>query len=152
MTPYSGFTINEFEPSERASNFASRVFAIAPSFATMIAEGLLFSMLAWIGLLAARPLFSRLKHLPAPKQGFFLTRLLKEPNALEMERWVDEIPNEGLIRYYAQWNNERILVATPKAARDLLTIAAYKSVKAADVRRMVTNVGGPEGLLILEGE
>jgi hypothetical protein len=135
-----------------ASNFASKISAIAPNFATMIAEVLLFSILAWIGRLAARSLFSPLKHLPAPKQGFFLSRLLTEPNALEMERWIDEIPNDGLIRYYGQWNKERFLIATPKAARDLLALAAYKSVKAADVRRMVTNVGGPEGLLILEGE
>jgi hypothetical protein len=152
VTPYYGFTVDELGPSEAASGFASKISAIAPNLAIMIAQALLFSTLACIGMLASRSLFSCLKQLPAPKQGFFLFRLLTEPNALEMERWVDTIPNEGLIRYYGQFNKERILVATPKAARDLLALAAYKSVKAADVRKMVTNVGGPEGLLILEGE
>jgi hypothetical protein len=131
---------------------ASNLSNVATSIGIMTAEILLVSLLLFIGGLAARSMFSRLKHLPTPNQGHFLFRLVAEPNALEMERWLDEVPNEGLIRYYGQWNKERLLVATPTAARDLLTVAAYKSVKATDVRRVVTNVSGPEGLLILEGE
>jgi hypothetical protein len=58
------------------------------------------------------PHFSANRHLPTVKQGPVLTRLFKEPNSVDFLRWIEEIPNDGLIRFHGVLNHERILITT----------------------------------------
>ncbi|KAF4550300.1 Hypothetical protein D9617_18g034910 [Elsinoe fawcettii] len=84
----------------------------------------LLSMLAPLAVMLWRiffpPLVSPFRHLPAPKQGPALFRIFHEPGTEEIERYVDEVPNKGLIRYYGTYNRERLLVTSPAGAKDLL--------------------------------
>lgn len=120
--------------------------------ASHISLALLAIVLQWFLRLALKPFRGNLRHLPSPKQGFFLFRLLHEPTAFEIEDWLDKLPHQGLIRYFGQWNEERILAASVPAVKDMLTVEAYKFVKPAPQRRMIANAAGARGLLLLEGE
>jgi hypothetical protein len=105
---------------------------------------------AWLVKLGLRSYSSRLKYVPCPDQGVFLFRLWYEPNAAEIERWLNEVPHNGLLRYHGFYNEERIFVAGPEAVKDFLVTGAYKFVKPVAQRTMIANVGGPYGLLALE--
>ncbi|KAH9845215.1 pisatin demethylase / Cytochrome-P450 monooxygenase [Teratosphaeria destructans] len=114
------------------------------------------SLLSWalvivVGTLLWRPRRSALHHIPCPDQGFFLYRLFHEPTVRELEQWSDEVPHQGLIRYYGLWNQERIFAASPEAARDLLVVDAYKTVKPELQHILADNISS-KGLLILEGQ
>ncbi|KAG4442853.1 hypothetical protein IFR05_001649 [Cadophora sp. M221] len=101
--------------------------------------------------LLVRPLISPLRHLPTPNQGSVWLRLLHEPRVPEIEKWVDELPHHGLIRYHGLFNRERIFITSPEAAKDLLAHSAYKSIKPELQWILANNIAG-EGLLIQEGE
>ncbi|KAH7305682.1 cytochrome P450 [Rhexocercosporidium sp. MPI-PUGE-AT-0058] len=101
--------------------------------------------------LLIKPLRSPLRHLPSPNQGSVWLRLLHEPRVPEIEKWMDTLPHCGLIRYHGIFNRERLFVASPKAAKDLLTTSAYKSIKPELQWLLANNIAG-EGLLIQEGE
>lgn len=99
-----------------------------------------------------KPLLSPLRHLPAPNQGFLWFRLLKEPKAVEIERWMDELPHDGLFRYYGIFNRQRIFTASPKATADLLHGPnAFKYIKPKLQFILANNIAG-KGLLIQERE
>ncbi|KAK5127185.1 hypothetical protein LTR85_008546 [Meristemomyces frigidus] len=65
------------------------------------------------------PHLSRLRHIPAVPQGPVLRRLLKEPNSVDFLRWLENVPNDGLLRYYGVLNGERILVTTTDGAKTI---------------------------------
>ncbi|KAF9760966.1 hypothetical protein IL306_004034 [Fusarium sp. DS 682] len=98
-----------------------------------------------------KPHLSPLRYLPSPKQGPVLFRLLHEPKVPEIENWIDELPHQGLIRYLGVFNEERILIASPDAAQELLFSNAYRYVKPELQWILANNIAG-HGLLIQEGE
>lgn len=119
-------------------------------------SGLLILLAVGICLYSLLRLFtahltSQFPHLPAPNQGPVWCRLIHEPRVSEIEKWVDELPHKGLIRYYGIFNRERIFVASPEAARDLLTTNAYRFIKPQLQWTLANNISG-EGLLIQEGK
>lgn len=63
------------------------------------------------------PSFSANRHLPTVQQGPVLKRLFKEPNSIDFLRWIEEIPNDGLIRFHGVLNGERLLVTTTAGTR-----------------------------------
>jgi cytochrome P450 len=63
------------------------------------------------------PRFSANRHLPTVQQGPVLARLFKEPNSIDFLRWIEEIPNDGLIRFHGVLNGERILITTTEGTK-----------------------------------
>lgn len=61
--------------------------------------------------------FSANRHLPTVQQGPILKRLFKEPNSVDFLRWIEEIPNDGLIRFHGVLNGERLLITTTEGTR-----------------------------------
>ncbi|KAM0721798.1 hypothetical protein Q7P37_002723 [Cladosporium fusiforme] len=61
--------------------------------------------------------FSANRHIPTVPQGPVLRRLFKEPNSVDFLRWIEEIPNDGLIRFHGVLNGERLLVTTTEGTR-----------------------------------
>ncbi|KAL8820002.1 MAG: hypothetical protein Q9223_001673 [Gallowayella weberi] len=58
-----------------------------------------------------------------------------EPTGRPQQRWINEIPNDGLIRYLNVFNEERLLITDPKALAEVLTIKSYDFVKPSQVQR-----------------
>lgn len=92
-----------------------------------------------------------LSSLPAPKQPPFWRRLLKEPTPWLFEKWMKEIPNDGIIRYYGIFNQERLLMTSSTAVRDVLVTNPYHFHKQRAQKLHLEPVSG-KGLVLVEGE
>jgi hypothetical protein len=79
-----------------------------------------------IYLIFIRQLLSPYKKLPTAKQRFIFSRLLHEPTTFELERWLTETPNQGLIRYYGFLNQERLLLTKPETLKQVMQRESYK--------------------------
>jgi cytochrome P450 len=128
--------------------------------AILFKPGLFFGLIALLAFSSASlyvlyyifiiPLRSPLRHLPSPHQRPVWLRLFSEPRVPELEKWVDELPYQGLIRYFGAFNRERIFVPSPAGVKDLLYTEAYKFVKPELQHILAANIAG-KGLLIQEG-
>lgn len=74
-----------------------------------------------------------------------------EPTGKPQQRWINEVPNDGLIRYLNVFNEERLLITSPKALAEVLTTRNYDFVKPAMVRDGLGRLLGI-GVLLAEGE
>ncbi|KAK5124989.1 hypothetical protein LTR85_001179 [Meristemomyces frigidus] len=98
--------------------------------------------------------FSPLRHLPTPPDGGFFMgqtkRILREPSGMPMRDWVENLPNDGLIRY-SVWFQERLLVTNPKALGEVLVTKNYDFAKPYHFRNSLGRILGI-GILLAEGE
>lgn len=68
-----------------------------------------------------------------------------------MARWVDEVPNDGLIYYRFIFNADRILITSPKAIGEVLVQKSYDFVKPSFLRTSSSQILGV-GILLAEGD
>lgn len=68
-----------------------------------------------------------------------------------MARWVEEVPNDGLIYYRFIFNADRILVTSPKAIGEVLVQKSYDFIKPLDLRGNIGQILGV-GILLAEGD
>lgn len=78
-------------------------------------------------------------------------RILKEPTGVPMQEWINTIPNDGLIRYKAIFNTERLLITSAKGLGEVLVTKNYEFVKPAQLRLGLGRILGV-GVLLAEGE
>lgn len=107
----------------------------------------------WLIIIYPR-FFSPLRHLPTPPDnGFFLgqtRRILRESSGMPMRDWVENVPNDGLIRY-SVWFQQRLLVTNPKALGEVLVTKNYDFVKPPHLANALGRLLGV-GILLAEGE
>lgn len=98
--------------------------------------------------------FSPLRHIPTPPDNRLFTgqtrRVFREASGVPMRDWVENVPNDGLIRY-SVWLQERILVTSPQALSEVLVTKAYDFVKPKYLRASVGRILGI-GILFTEGD
>ena len=82
--------------------------------------------------------------------GHFAT-ISKEATGHPQRRWFKEVPNDGLIRYRALLNQERILPTTHEAFKEVLSTKSYDFIKPAMTRNGLARILGV-GVLLAEGE
>ena len=97
------------------------------------------------------PRISPLRHLPTPAQQPLWRRLFKEPTPWLFEKWMKEIPNDGLIRYLGIFNQERLLSTNSNGVRDILVTNPYHFHKQRAQKVHLEPVLG-KGLVFVEGE
>lgn len=99
--------------------------------------------------------FSPLRHLPHPKQTSLLFgqfwRIIKEPTGLPQREWMDEIENDGLIYYRSLFNIDRVMVTTPKALSEAVTLKSYDLIKPRALTKGLARILG-YGVLLTEGQ
>jgi len=76
---------------------------------------------------------------------------MKEAGGKSLCRWVEDVPNDGLIRYFDFFNTERIAIVKPKALAEVLVTKSYMFVKPPQLMKGVGRILGI-GLLLAEGE
>ncbi|KAH7175310.1 cytochrome P450 [Dactylonectria macrodidyma] len=100
-------------------------------------------------------LLSPLRHLPEPSGNHWMMgqwfRIIREPSGMPMREWVNEIPNDGLIRYRDLFNQECILVCSPKALAEVLVTNSYAFQKPGSLRWALSRIVGI-GLVLAEGD
>ncbi|SPQ18901.1 449293f5-5c5d-43c7-b083-661d6d64f506 [Thermothielavioides terrestris] len=114
----------------------------------------LFAWAVWAVLLYPK-LFSPLRGLPEPAGNswfmgqFPVIRAL--PSGTPMAEWAKSIPNDGVIRYLGPFNQERLLITSPKALAEVLVTKNYDFIKPSVFRFSLGRVLGV-GLLLAEGD
>jgi len=94
--------------------------------------------------------FSPLLALPqAPREGGWRS-FFRPRDSKQMLRWMETIPNDGLIRYLDVFNMEVVAVTTPRGAAEFLQVKADQYVKNPKVKRILENILG-NGLVTSEG-
>jgi len=100
-------------------------------------------------------LLSPLKSLPsAPNPSFWngqFRRILAEDTGVPMKGWINNVPNQGLIRYTAVLNSERVLTTSPEALREVLVTKSYDFAKPEIARQTLGRLLG-FGVLLAEGD
>lgn len=99
---------------------------------------------------------SPLRHIPGPKSvsiwnGQF-SIIHEQPSGQPYIKWMDEIPNDGLIRYLGFCNSERVVPTSPKVLHEAMYTKGYIFQKEPRVRRSVGRMFGMHGMLFSEGE
>ena len=82
--------------------------------------------------------------------GHFRT-VTTEPTGVPHQRWINEVPNDGLIHYRNYGNESRLMPTTPKTIAEVLVQKNYEFVKPAMVRASIGSILGV-GVLLAEGE
>lgn len=98
---------------------------------------------------------SPLRHLPEPAAGTWFaghSRQIRDKRSGEpMNDWINEIPNDGLVRYRSMFNSERLFVTSPAALSEVLVHRNYDFAKPSSLRRGLGRILGV-GLIVAEGE
>ena len=68
-----------------------------------------------------------------------------------MLEWINEVPNEGIIRYTNLFNVERLLITSPKGLGEVMVQKNYEFIKPAQLREGLGRILGV-GILLAEGE
>lgn len=90
---------------------------------------------------------SPLRHLPSPSQLPLRRRVLQEPTYEKLVKWINEVPNDGLIRYHGIFNAERVLVTTPQGCKDVLQTQGYNFIKLPWALQVMGQLA-PQGILV----
>lgn len=119
-------TIQLFVFSAAASVLA-RAYTPAYSSGLISTTVLLFlalflSKITWSVVIYPK-VFSPLRHLPTPDDNSFFSgqtkRVFREASGRPMRHWIENVKNEGLIKY-AVWFRERVLVTDTKTLGEVL--------------------------------
>ncbi|KAF1981537.1 cytochrome P450 [Aulographum hederae CBS 113979] len=100
-------------------------------------------------------LISPLRHIPQPSNPSLLLgqfpRIHREQNGAPHRAWIEEVPNDGLIRYTHIFNSERVMVTSPKALAEVLVTKNYEFIKPVNIRHGLGRLLGI-GILLAEGD
>lgn len=100
-----------------------------------------------------RPLLSPFKNLPQPPGNLIFGqtyRILREDVGEPMRDWMENVPNDGLIKYTMRLH-ERLMVTSPKMLSEILNTHNYDFSKPAHFRLAFSRFLG-SGLFLAEGE
>lgn len=99
--------------------------------------------------------FDPLRHIPVPKGGypgigFGFEQFVRPPSA-KVLGWLNNIPNDGLLRYPSFFGRMRLIPTTPKTLSELLVTKSYDFVKPEPAKNLLRFVLG-DGLVVVEGD
>ena len=100
-------------------------------------------------------LLSPLRTLPGPQDNSLLNGQARhvpdERSGIPHNRWINEIPNDGLLSYRMKYNKERVFLTSPKALSEVLVQRNYEFIKPPALRFGLGRILGV-GLIIAEGD
>ena len=68
-----------------------------------------------------------------------------------MRKWIDQVPNDGILRYLDIFNREKLVVTNPKALAEILVHKSYDFIEPPHFVSGIGRILGV-GLLLAEGE
>ncbi|KIV78858.1 hypothetical protein PV11_06467 [Exophiala sideris] len=101
----------------------------------------------WLAYLAPR--LSPLRRFPLASQGPWWKTFLLEPTPTDLQRFMDETPNDGLIRYFGVFHGERLLLTKPQATKDIMLLQPYNYNKIPVSKKLIGQLTG-RGLLVVD--
>ncbi|KAF2621185.1 cytochrome P450, partial [Macroventuria anomochaeta] len=104
-----------------------------------------------IYMLFVRQLISPYRHLPTAKQPSLWRRLFHEPTPFELRYWMQETPNNGLVRFFGFLNQERLFITSAGTMKQVLQKDAQKYDKLPWLGNLQSAVG-VSGLVSSKGD
>jgi hypothetical protein len=100
--------------------------------------------------------FSPLRHLPGPKNGnplfgHALQARLSMPRGEMSRKWMEEIPNDGLLRFRDLFNGDAILPTSHAMMKAVVNDNNYDYAKPTRVVDILRTILG-DGLILVEGD
>lgn len=99
---------------------------------------------------------SPLRHLPSPSGASWWNghqeQILAQSSGNPQIDWMENTPNNGLIRYKIFLNVERVMPTSPEVFKELLHTKSYIFQKPGIIRNGAGSILGRSGLLFSEGE
>lgn len=95
-------------------------------------------------------LLSPYRHLPLAKQPALHERILYDPSSFDLIEFA-KVRNDGLVRYFGFLNQERLLLTTPDACKDILFRNSYNFDKLPSITALQAPVG-VSGLVTAKGD
>ena len=68
-----------------------------------------------------------------------------------LKKWINEVPNDGMIRFRMLWQQDNIMLTSPKALAEVLVTKSYDFEKNAIARQFLSVLLG-KGVLVVEGD
>ncbi|KIX95600.1 uncharacterized protein Z520_08720 [Fonsecaea multimorphosa CBS 102226] len=102
-------------------------------------------LLLWVVYVAPR--LSPLRRLPLASQGPWWKTFLIEPGPEDLERFMNETRNDGLIRYFGVFHGERLLITKSQGTKQMMLLQAYNYDKIPIVTKLIGQLTGL-GLLV----
>lgn len=117
------------------------------SFVLLIAFFQLVLLAIW--LIGVAPHISPLRKFPLAAQGPWWKTFLIEPQPNALERFMNDTPNDGLIRYFGVFHGERLLITNPHGTKEMMLLQAYNFSKLPITQRLIGHITGM-GLLVVD--
>ncbi|PMD41152.1 cytochrome P450 monooxygenase-like protein [Hyaloscypha variabilis F] len=99
--------------------------------------------------------FNPLRHIPGPTSyNIFYgngTAQFSKPPGQEMLNWVQDIPNDGLLRFRGFFNEDRLIPTSPETLKSVLSDNSYDFEKPPAIRKFLVKILGA-GLILVEGD
>ncbi|KAG0647257.1 Cytochrome P450 monooxygenase FUM15 [Hyphodiscus hymeniophilus] len=99
--------------------------------------------------------FSPWRHYARPKGGLPLlyhgTAISKKPSGEAFRKFINEVPNDGIIRFPSFFNLDWLLLTSPASLSEVLVHKSYDYQKPGPVRQFLSLILG-EGLVVVEDE
>ena len=96
--------------------------------------------LVWVVYVAPR--LSPLRKLPLASQGPWWKTFLVEPGPEDLERFMNETANDGLIRFFGVFHGERILVTKSHGTKEMMLLQAYNYDKIPIATKIIGQLTG----------
>ena len=106
-------------------------------------------VLLTLGLAYLAPRLSPLRRFPLASQGPWWKTFLLEPVPTDLQRFMNETPNDGLIRYFGVFHSERLLLTKPQATKDMMLLQPYNYNKIPVVKKLIGQLTGP-GVIVAD--
>ncbi|KAL8870147.1 MAG: hypothetical protein Q9174_003739 [Haloplaca sp. 1 TL-2023] len=114
-----------------------------------------YTILFIYGVILYPNYYSSLRNLPQPTGNAFLmgqaAAIRAEATGAPHQRWINSIPNDGMIRYLNYFNEERIFITKPRTLAEVLTTKNYDFVKPSLILTGLGRLLGV-GVLLAEGD
>ncbi|KAF2167943.1 hypothetical protein M409DRAFT_65982 [Zasmidium cellare ATCC 36951] len=98
--------------------------------------------------------FSPFRHLPEPKGAKFpwahASEILENRNGPAYRKWMTTVPNGGMMRLRVLFNQERLLLTSPEAMKEVLVQKTYEFHKPSQPTFLFRQLLG-NGILVAEG-
>ncbi|OAP60605.1 hypothetical protein AYL99_05607 [Fonsecaea erecta] len=97
-------------------------------------------LLFWV--VYAAPRLSPLRKLPLASQGPWWKTFLVEPSPEDLERFMDETPNDGLIRYFGVFHGERLIITKSHGTKEMMLLQSYNYDKIPIATKLIGQLTG----------
>jgi cytochrome P450 len=77
--------------------------------------------------------------------------MFKKPPADDFLKWIDNVPNDGLIAFQGIFHQPKVILTSTKALAEVLSQKSYDYEKPARLRSFLRRILG-DGLVIVEGD